>query len=99
MCGIFLQINTLIEPIKSKSIHENQVKLISNRGPDSIKEFSYNFGSKKLMGLSSVLHLRGDSTTVQPLESSRFILQWNGEIFDYGNLSDNDNENLLKNNF
>ena len=97
MCGIFLQIAANSnEPIKA--IHENQAKLISNRGPDSLKKFSCELSSKTLVGLSSVLHLRGDSTTVQPLESSRFILQWNGEIFGYNDLSDDDNEQLLKDN-
>lgn len=99
MCGIFLQIITALnEPIKS--IHSHQLQLISNRGPDSIEEFSCDLNSKKLTGISSVLHLRGDSTTVQPLESSRFILQWNGEIFGYKDFVDNDKENetLLKNN-
>lgn len=89
MCGIFLQIES------SNGPNERQVKLISNRGPDSLKEFTCNLGSKKLSGVSSVLHLRGDSTIVQPLESSRFILQWNGEIFDYNN---EESETLLKQN-
>ena len=94
MCGIFLQITSINEPIKSIDYH--QVKLISNRGPDCIKEFTYENESRHLIGVSSVLHLRGDSVTAQPLISSRFILQWNGEIFGYENTSEI--ENLLKSN-
>lgn len=95
MCGIFLQITSIDnEPIKSNDDH--QVKLISNRGPDCIKEFTFETESRRLTGVSSVLHLRGDSVTAQPLISSRFILQWNGEIFGYENISDI--ENLLKSN-
>lgn len=97
MCGIFLQITSNFDEY-IESHHSHQVKLIYNRGPDSIKEFSCDLNSKKLTGVSSVLHLRGDSTTIQPMESSRFILQWNGEIFGYKSLLDNENETLLKNN-
>lgn len=91
MCGIFLQITRDKKPI----IAENQRELIYNRGPDGIKEFSYETESISLVGLSSVLHLRGDSVTLQPLESSRFILQWNGEIFDYNDVSMTE-DSLLK---
>ena len=94
MCGIFLQITSIHEPIES--FDYNQVKLISNRGPDCIKKFTYENESRHLIGVSSVLHLRGDSVTAQPLISSRFILQWNGEIFGYENTSEI--ENLLKSN-
>lgn len=94
MCGIFLQIKP--NENASKEIYPIQKNLIFNRGPDSLKEFSLEIGSKQLHGISSVLHLRGDLVTVQPLESSRFILQWNGEIFGYNGVSDT--EELLKRN-
>ena len=86
MCGIFLQITSINEPIKSVDSH--QIQLISNRGPDCIKDFTFYTESLRLTGMSSVLHLRGDSVTEQPLISSRFILQWNGEIFGYGDLAE-----------
>jgi asparagine synthetase B (glutamine-hydrolysing) len=92
MCGIFLQISSINEQIKP--IDDHQVKLISNRGPDCIKEFIYDTELRRLTGVSSVLHLRGDSVTAQPLISSRFIVQWNGEIFGYESISEI--ETLLK---
>ena len=95
MCGIFLQICPDDHPIKAIDAHQKE--LIYNRGPDSFKEFSCELGSKHIIGISSVLHLRGDSVTVQPLESSRYILQWNGEIFDYKQ-NESDNGDLLKRN-
>lgn len=91
MCGIFLQIAPASESITS--IDQHQKELIYNRGPDGMNEFVYNTENLNLTGLSSVLHLRGDSITLQPLESSRFILQWNGEIFDY---EDDTVNNLLE---
>ena len=87
MCGIFLQINSSNEPITC--IDPHQLHLISNRGPDSFEEFTCDLGTSRIVGASSVLHLRGDRITKQPLQSTRFILQWNGEIFDYENFSDN----------
>lgn len=64
-------------------ITDNDRDFIAARGPDSVKEFSLTLGKVDIFGVSSVLHMRGPQTVPQPLESSRFILQWNGEIFDF----------------
>jgi asparagine synthetase B (glutamine-hydrolysing) len=75
MCGILLEI-TSFQQDHSDTLN----RLIANRGPSSVKDFSLTLNSKYIRGISSVLHLRG-AITSQPLESSRFILQWNGEVF------------------
>ena len=38
---------------------------------------------------STVLHMRGDAVTSQPIQSTRYCLQWNGEIFGFTTETDN----------
>jgi asparagine synthetase B (glutamine-hydrolysing) len=58
---------------------------IKRRGPDGLSTCSFQYASGTnwlVRASSSVLHLRGPNTVVQPLENDRFILQWNGEVYD-----------------
>lgn len=70
MCGIYFG-----KEVPSDSLLES----LQRRGPDhqqTIKCHEYILHS-------TVLHMRGDSVTPQPLCSDRFVLQWNGEIFGF----------------
>lgn len=95
MCGIFLQITTENRP--ETPIPEHQTQLISRRGPDHVGECCVEVFSRRLACVSSVLGLRGENVTPQPLRSDRYILQWNGEIFGYRDM-DISIEKLLKEN-
>ncbi len=93
MCGILF---TLTSAKKSAFVDGNS--FISSRGPDSIQEFKFQLENDDVnaVGASSVLHLRGPLTVSQPLQSTRFCLQWNGEIFDFNDSCDK--EHLLEGN-
>ncbi|XP_066929037.1 asparagine synthetase domain-containing protein 1-like [Clytia hemisphaerica] len=102
MCGIFCKICKRLE-VKTKPIDDNIIPLIQNRGPDSCQSLTriVKVGSDELelTFCSTVLHLRGESVTKQPLiNSNGDVLLWNGEIFgglDVG-LHENDTEILMR---
>jgi len=78
MCGIFFKVSGQL-PIGSDVSFKD---FIAKRGQDSLKEFHFTYNNTHhITGISSVLHLRGATTTVQPLVSDEHVLQWNGEIF------------------
>lgn len=100
MCGIFLGISSKTDP--THTVHPHQRELVFNRGPDSIQDFNLEINEFRIVGISSVLHLRGDLLTKQPLDSSNFVLQWNGEVFNYCDYDasgkENEDDSLLARN-
>lgn len=80
MCGIFLEILNGSSVNPSNQFFESRAA-ISRRGPDHVDHVSLELDECTLHCLSSVLHMRGSKMTLQPLRNSRYILQWNGEVF------------------
>lgn len=81
MCGILAQIiNNLVSD--RKTVSEKDVNCIRSRGPDCMKTIQVDLGKVRASFTSSVLHLRGIQMAEQPMQSDRFVFQWNGEVFD-----------------
>lgn len=61
-------------------------KLLRRRGPDAFGEYRIRIPNNEtfwqIQFLSTVLYMRGTQCVQQPLVSSRFVLQWNGELYD-----------------
>ncbi|MBW0518321.1 hypothetical protein O181_058036 [Austropuccinia psidii MF-1] len=107
MCGIGLALQKIpksnCSPPASQDVDGvlRSIKLaISSRGPDLqtqttriVQGMSSEF-DLKLWLLGSVLHLRGNSLTAQPITSlsSGSLLLWNGEVFNGLALPQNDND-------
>lgn len=78
MCGIYFSVSKKEYIVPS----EGTLKMLSNRGPDHSALLQVNLSGSYITLFSSVLHLRGETMCKQPLKTKRFILQWNGEMFD-----------------
>lgn len=76
MCGIYFTASKHT-PVSHDLTH------IHRRGPDSIVTQFASFGDWTLSFTASVLHLRGQATTPQPITDGVRILCWNGEAFRY----------------
>ncbi|XP_026465159.1 asparagine synthetase domain-containing protein CG17486 [Ctenocephalides felis] len=81
MCGIFCSISTTNQEQNQK--HETLSDLLSNRGPDSHNKIIHNCLkiNKKALFSGHVLWQQGDSLTSQPVQTSRGILLFNGDVF------------------
>lgn len=86
MCGIFIVIAK--KKILNKSKCMRSVRLLYNRGPDILK---YNFYNKRKLFISNtVLSITGQPINSKELNlsfSKRFVVSFNGEIYNYKNLS------------
>jgi asparagine synthetase B (glutamine-hydrolysing) len=97
MCGIIMSI---AEKGSCSAIYEELTPWISARGPDSLKTITLTLPTKDnrqvvLIFTSSVLHLRGQEVTVQPLVSpSGNILCWNGEIWKGLTITETENDGV-----
>src|SRR5438045_4440416 len=95
MCGILVSVTFRGSP---SSLHGDLVGYIAARGPDSFETHKIQIAALpsqqtvELTFTSSVLHLRGQEVTVQPLVSKGGdVLCWNGEVWQ--GLDENDDEN------
>jgi asparagine synthetase B (glutamine-hydrolysing) len=102
MCGILFSI-AFNDP--KSTVHDDLIPYISSRGPDSLQTYRVQIPVAasqqclKLIFTSSVLHLRGQKVTVQPLISeANDVLCWNGEVWQglYVNDEENDGLKLLE---
>lgn len=98
MCGILFSIAFRDSP---SAVHNDLIPYISSRGPDSLQTHSIQISvgdsqqSLELTFTSSVLHLRGQKVTVQPLVSETGdVLCWNGEVWQGLNLQDDENDGV-----
>jgi hypothetical protein len=100
MCGIHVSISTKT----FQSPNDNLRQLLCSRGPDHTGEscivFTVENGpSYWISAMSTVLALRGDQITVQPLTepSSGSVLCWNGEAWSIGSnpITGNDGQFLF----
>lgn len=92
MCGILLRVES------RDDFQLEDVDVIKKRGPDAQREFEMKMGGFLIKGMSSVLHMRGESIVPQPLQSGSLLLQWNGEVFNYQQellMSENDTRFLM----
>lgn len=76
MCGIFLGIG------EGGYLAPDSLDFLKSRGPDQISDKCVEINGKIIRIISSVLHIRGEEIQAQPIEGERYILQWNGEIYD-----------------
>jgi asparagine synthase (glutamine-hydrolysing) len=85
MCGIFIVIAK--KKILNKSKCMRSVRVLYNRGPDILK---YNFYNKKKLFISNtVLSITGQPINSKQLNLSsnkRFVVSFNGEIYNYKHL-------------
>jgi asparagine synthetase B (glutamine-hydrolysing) len=98
MCGILFSI--VFNDPKS-TVHNDLIPYISSRGPDSLQTYRVQIpvaASQRCLKLtftSSVLHLRGQKVTVQPLISEiKDVLCWNGEVWQGLDVNDDENDGL-----
>lgn len=75
MCGI------LVTEDENLIDNESLVDFIRSRGPDFQNRIDLEICLKPLFLYSSVLHLRGQSITEQPVLNDSLIFLWNGEVF------------------
>jgi len=88
---MFLRVHcNLYSIISTQNVNADILPLITNRGPDSCETHQLtikpripdNVDSLVLTFFGSVLHLRGQNVTRQPLVNKEGdVLLWNGEIF------------------
>src|SRR5436190_649869 len=89
MCGILVSISF------NSSSAQDLIPYISSRGPDSLQTHHVRLPNLELSFTSSVLHLRGETVTVQPLVSEKGdVLCWNGEICQGLDIPDNENDGV-----
>ena len=87
MCGLLLSIRLLDDTAaESDHIFDSLLAAVTPRGPDSLKthvsHVALPCGADLEVKLAaSVLGLRGEGITSQPLDGQRGILGWNGQIF------------------
>lgn len=96
MCGILFSV-----AFRKESFENDLIERISFRGPDSLGTHRIHLSddnSKRALELtftSSVLHLRGQQVTKQPLVSgSGDVLCWNGEIWQGLDVQDDENDGV-----
>jgi asparagine synthetase B (glutamine-hydrolysing) len=97
MCGILVS----VAPRDNSASNDDLVDWIAARGPDSLQTHriqlpaSDSQPSLELTFTSSVLHLRGNEVTVQPLISEAGdILCWNGEVWDGLEIGEDENDGV-----
>lgn len=76
MCGV----DFILCP-SSSSLPEHS-ESITRRGPDAKGEYLDIDDARSIRFFSTVLHLRGEECVQQPLVNERYVLQWNGEVYD-----------------
>ena len=98
MCGILFSVAFRDSP---SAAHDDLAPYISARGPDSLQTHRIQIPvghaeqSIELTFTSSVLHLRGQKLTVQPLVSEKMdVLCWNGELWHGLKVHDDENDGL-----
>lgn len=74
---------------------EYLIPSIASRGPDYIKYVQMNHNCKNIQMVSSVLSLR-QPFTPQPIRNDRYILQFNGELYEDQCEACNDTEYLMR---
>lgn len=89
MCGIVFSLSKG-EP--QDAILARLAEVNERRGPDYNSEHRHEICGYHLRFYASVLHLRGDSITKQPLRRDGNILLWNGEIYDGLEISNDEND-------
>lgn len=82
MCGILLLVQDSREPLPP--FWPSLQIACSNRGPHHRDSRTCQYQQHSAHLYASVLSLRGDSITVQPLcsQDARFLLAWNGQVYD-----------------
>lgn len=98
MCGIFVSVSL---KGSTSTVRDEHLQWISARGPDSLQTLTVEIPSSdsqqnlELTFTSSVLHLRGQQVTVQPLVSEEGgILCWNGEVWKGLDVEEDENDGL-----
>ncbi|GIY76194.1 asparagine synthetase domain-containing protein 1 [Caerostris darwini] len=87
MCGICLSLNfcqkSIFDEFKNESSLQHLHLKLKQRGPNYFQKISHSFSDVfHLNFISSVLHLRGISPSLQPVtDDAGNVLMWNGEIF------------------
>ena len=102
MCGLTLSLRLLsIEEEGSEAppdpLFDSLIASNARRGPDSCQTFrqviTTDDGSRiELVLAASVLGLRGDGVTVQPLVGRQGVLGWNGQVFAGMNMAQGEND-------
>lgn len=87
MCGIFGIYSDRVNALELKSITYNSLKKIKYRGPDETKVSGFG---QFFSGVNR-LSIKAIKNGSQPIEDSRYILGFNGEIFNYNQLINSNN--------
>ena len=97
MCGILVSVASR----DTSTAHDGLIPWIAARGPDSLQTLRIQIPSSEsrtvleVTFVSSVLHLRGDDVTVQPLVSvAGDVLCWNGEVWDGLEIGEDENDGV-----
>eukprot|EP00158_Paraphelidium_tribonemae_P005652 Partr_v1_DN27445_c3_g2_i1_m71980 putative asparagine synthetase len=87
MCGILLSLSQGHSTVCAK-LAAGAEKSVANRGPDFNARHELQIEGYTVKVFSSVLHLRGNSMSEQPVisQSHSSILCWNGEAYTYNDI-------------
>jgi asparagine synthetase B (glutamine-hydrolysing) len=100
MCGLLLSIRLISDRQHDQDpTFDALLTSVTPRGPDSLQVHisfvTLTSGETLEVKLAaSVLGLRGANTVAQPLEGSRGVLGWNGQVFQGLNISIGDNDTI-----
>ncbi|XP_029728101.2 asparagine synthetase domain-containing protein CG17486 [Aedes albopictus] len=94
MCGIFCFISKTNSIEFGECVLQQCQHLLSNRGPDNVGTVTFD---NRVLMCATVLWQQGSEITTQPVESDRFVLLFNGDLFiERGELSASDTQWLLE---
>jgi len=100
MCGLLLSIRLSNDTDNERdSIFDALLTSVTPRGPDSLRIHTsfvtLPTGDRLQVKLAaSVLGLRGERITSQPLDGSRGVLGWNGQVFQGLNVGIGENDTI-----
>ncbi|XP_062554551.1 asparagine synthetase domain-containing protein CG17486-like isoform X3 [Armigeres subalbatus] len=93
MCGIFCCVSKCSSTDFGEAVLEGCKHLLNNRGPDYAGSIIYD---NRILMYGSILWQQGSETTRQPIQSDRFVLLFNGDLFiDRGNTNASDTQWLF----
>jgi len=98
MCGLLLYIRLINgEEDGHDSLFNSLLTSVTPRGPDSLRTHRSHVllptgETLEVKLAASVLGLRGEGTTAQPVEGVRGVLGWNGQVFQGLDVSTGEND-------
>lgn len=81
MCGILCLLTTAGKTTPLQKLYNDCKILIDRRGPNHQKTMQFSYNNTNIEIYAGVLWLQGDNLIKQPIETSKSIFLYNGDIF------------------